>query len=132
VVGANPSITSLADLEDKTLGYLPGTTLEKTTNTIVCRRQIPFKDTRRMVEALRQKKIDAFVDDFSDALELVTAYPNVSIGPQMAQVEYYGFGMKKGALNLKYYIDKYITEIKSSGEYKRLYANYFQALSQPH
>ncbi len=132
VIQANAPITSIEDLEGRTMGYLPGTTLEKTTLSIRCKRRIPFKDTNAMAEALSRKKIDAFVDDFSDALLLATAYRDVAIGPQMAQVEYYGFSMKKGKLNLKNYIDKYIKEIKSSGEYKRIYGKYFQALSVTH
>ncbi len=132
VIQANAPITSIQDLEGRTIGYLPGTTLEKTTLSIRCKRRIPFKDTDAMAEALSRKKIDAFVDDFSDALLLVTTYNDLAIGPQMAQVEYYGFGMKKGRLSLKNYLDNYITEIKSSGEYRRIYGKYFQALSPTH
>ncbi len=125
VVREDSHIGSVEDLKGMTLGYLPGTTLEKTAMEISCRDRVPFEDTRSMAMALEKGIIDAFVDDFTDALVLPSLYPGIAIGPQVAQVEFYGFGLRKSAPTLKAALDEYITRMKASGQYKRIYTRYF-------
>lgn len=122
------SITSLEDLEGKSLGVMTGTTGE-----IYVNENAPdgvevrvFEDLGLQSTAVKSGQIDAAVQDNGPLLDFAKDNPDVFVTAEFDTGEEYGFAVKKdGNDELLDSINTVISESREDGSYDELYEKWF-------
>ncbi len=120
------TITSLADLEGKTVGVQSGTTGETYANENATGAEVKsFEDSDGLFAALEANDIVAILQDLpvngyrstqDDTVTVIETYPTE---------EQYGFAVKKGNTSLLQFLDGGLTTLRNDGSFDAIYATYF-------
>ena len=127
LVPVDSDITSIKDLAGKTVGVQQGTTGKSYTEKNAPKTaKIPsFPSDAEMYQAIQAGQVDALLQDLPVNLEH-TKDGKFEIVEEYETDESYGLAMKKGNTALVEDVNAQLAELKSSGEYKKLYDKYFE------
>lgn len=106
--------------------------VKKTTGEETARKKLSnvtfvvFKGEAEASSALITDKVDAFVFDKPFADFLVIQNPKLNILTEQLSYEYYSFAIAKGDPDFLRWLDYFISELKLSGEYNKLYNYWFK------
>ncbi len=128
LVPIGSDIESIEDLAGKTVGVQQGTTGKTYTEENAPKTaKIPsFPSDAEMYQAIQAGQVDALLQDLPVNLEH-TKGGKFEIVDQFETNESYGLAFKKGNAALVKDVNAQLAELKSSGEYKKLYDKYFTA-----
>jgi ABC-type amino acid transport substrate-binding protein len=122
----NNSIKTVADLAGKTVSSAKGSTTEREfregkhgypkVNLLL------FDTNAASTEAVNTGRSDATVFDEVIGLSIMKVAPYYKFVGKPIKYSYYGIGIKKGHREFVRYVNNWLTGIKKSGEWKKLYA----------
>lgn len=122
--GSDLKVTSLADLQDATIGVQIGTTSLDAVRDVIKPSKDPkvFNDSNDVVTALKQNQVDAIVTDLPTAFYITAAQvPGSKIVGQFSAPGGDSFGLLLAKdSKLTPCLDKALGELKSSGELKQI------------
>jgi polar amino acid transport system substrate-binding protein len=122
--GSDLNVTSLADLQDATIGVQIGTTSLDAVRDVIKPSKDPkvFNDSNDVVTALKQNQVDAIVTDLPTAFYITAAQvPGSKIVGQFSAPGGDSFGLLLAKdSKLTPCLDKALGELKSSGELKQI------------
>jgi polar amino acid transport system substrate-binding protein len=122
--GSDLNVTSLADLQDATIGVQIGTTSLDAVRDVIKPSKDPkvFNDSNDVVTALKQNQVDAIVTDLPTAFYITAAQvPGSKIVGQFSAPGGDSFGLLLAKdSKLTPCLDKALAELKSSGELKQI------------
>jgi polar amino acid transport system substrate-binding protein len=129
--GSDAKVTSLADLEDLSIGVQIGTTSLDAVRNVVKPSKDPkvFNDSNDVVTALKQGQVDAVVTDLPTAFYITAAQvPGAKIAGQFATGEGddWGLLLQKNS-KITPCVDKAIGDLTENGELKRLESRWMGA-----
>ena len=126
LVPKGSKITSIEDLAGKTVGVQQGTTGKSYTEKHAPKSaKIPsFPSDAEMYQAIEAGQVDALLQDLPVNLEHTKKGKFTIVGTYDTH-ESYGLAIKKGNTKLVKGVDEQLAELKSSGNYKKLYDKYF-------
>ena len=127
LVPKGSDIKSIEDLAGKTVGVQQGTTGKAYTEKNAPKTaKIPsFPSDAEMYQAIQAGQVDALLQDLPVNLEHTKGGKFVIV-EQYDTNESYGLALKKGNAALLKDVNAQLAELKSSGEYKKLYDKYFE------
>lgn len=128
LVPTGSPIKKIADLAGKKVGVQQGTTGKSYTekNAPKTASVVSFPSDAEMYQAIQAGQVDALLQDLPVNLEH-TKKGKFVIVQQYDTDESYGLALKKGNAALLKDVNAQLAELKSSGEYKKLYDKYFSA-----
>ena len=128
IVAEGSGITSLADLEGKTIGVQQGTTGDIYATDEFGDESIErYNKGMEAVQALSQGKIDAVIIDNEPAKVFVTENQGLVILDEAYADEEYAIAVKKGNTALLEQINKALEELKADGTLDAIVAKYISA-----
>ena len=121
----NTAVQKPEDLKGLTVGVQTGTTGEDKAKLLTGEKVQRFKTSEEAFQALNAKKVEAIVVDKPVAQYFIkTQYPDAVIAGDAFAKEEYGIVIRRhGELTPK--INKALAELKSSGEYDKMYEKWF-------
>jgi polar amino acid transport system substrate-binding protein len=128
IVPQDSDIGGLADLEQARIAVQEGTTSD-----IFCEDELPdaaitrFKRAPDTVLELKSGRVDAIVIDNGVAGQFISDNPDLKILPETLAEEEYVIAVGKNNKELLDKINKAIQELKDSGEFKKIYDNFFES-----
>jgi ABC-type amino acid transport substrate-binding protein len=133
------SIRNLADLRDKRISVIGGTTNESAMHSQLNENKInatvvPFKTREEAFAALEDGKVDAFA---SDKLLLIGAAQKsrdpkaLAMLPYDFSIEPYGIVLPRGDADFRLAVNAALARIYRSGEIKQIFAQWFGGLGEP-
>ena len=113
------------ELKGKTVAVQSGTTGEEKAKQLAGENVLSFKTSEETFQALKDKKAEAIVIDKPVARYLIRKqFPDAAVAVDAFATESYGIVMRHhGDLTPK--INKALAELKSSGEYDKIYEKWF-------
>lgn len=131
LVKKDSGISSLADLEGKTLGVQSGTTgkiyAEKNAQSKGVKLK-DYEDLALQLGSVKSGQIPAAINDVPVLLDFAKENPELEVVEQFETGEKYGLGMKKGTSeDLQKVVDEVLTKAKADGTYDRIYEKWFGA-----
>ncbi|WP_018962886.1 basic amino acid ABC transporter substrate-binding protein [Coprothermobacter platensis] len=129
VQNSNTTIKSQADLADKKIGVQLGTTGEMLARKLVNAngKVFTYDSPDQAFLDLNTGRLDAVVNDLPVSSYFLEKNSNLPlhIAFDIPTDEYYGIAVKKGNTDLVTKINKALAELKSDGEYAKLYKSWF-------
>jgi len=129
LVPKDSSIRGLEDLAGRSVGIIEGAVQDKDLATVApAARRVLFRKVPEAVQALKEKRVDAFCQD--DVLVLTLARENPDLRPvgKPFLPRPYAIAARKGELRLIRWVNEQLTRMKSDGTYDRLWQKYFGEL----
>ncbi len=128
IVAESSGITSLADLEGKTIGVQQGTTGDIYASEEFGDDHIErYAKGMEAVQALSQGKVDAVIIDNEPAKVFITENEGLIILDEAYADEEYAIAVKKGNTELLEQINKALEELKADGTLDAIVAKYISA-----
>jgi glutamate/aspartate transport system substrate-binding protein len=132
-------IAGLADLGNKSIAVIPGTTTEKVLRDSLRKaflivQIINVKDHREGLSALEKGTVDAYVSDRVILMGLaVTAKDpqQFAIGEQPLSYEPYGLMLRRGDAPFRLAVNRVLSQIYRSGDIAQIYSRWFGKLGPP-
>lgn len=134
IVHRSSGISSFQEMDDKDIHVRKGTSYEERllqllngdiNFTLHLIEDVPTEELIRMVA---DRKFDATVADTNIALLNRRYYPAAVMVDIISGEEELGWAVKKGARRLKKAINSFFAEIRSNGQYEKLYNRYYTAV----
>jgi glutamate/aspartate transport system substrate-binding protein len=132
-------IAGLADLGNRSIAVIPGTTTEKVLRdslrkAFLIAQIINVKDHREGLSALEKGTVDAYVSDRVILMGLaVTAKDpqQFAIGEQPLSYEPYGLMLRRGDAPFRLAVNRVLSQIYRSGDIAQIYSRWFGKLGPP-
>lgn len=118
------SIQTVEDLEGKKVSVQIGTTGDFAASEIKGATVKRFNMAPDAIQEVRSGSVAACVIDLSVAAEIAKEYKDIKFGEPFT-MEYYGIAIRKNNTELIKKINRALASIKASGEYEKIYANWF-------
>jgi putative glutamine transport system substrate-binding protein len=129
LVPKDSPVKGLEDLAGKSVGIIEGATQEKDLATVApAARRVLFHTIPEAVQALKQKRVDAFCQDDVLVLTLARENPDLQTVGKSFLPRPYAVAARKGELRLIRWVNEQLTRMKSDGNYDRLWQKYFGEL----
>jgi len=127
LVHKDSSITKYQDLAGKKVATTQGSTGDIVTGELVpTAERIKFQQNSQSLQALKDRRVDAFVQDDMLLIDLQRQNPDLKIvGWPPFRPAPYGLGVRKGDKEWLDFVDATITKLKKSGEYQKLWDQWF-------
>lgn len=125
----NSGITSIDDLQDKTIAVLKGSTSEHLAmQTLKGGEVLALSNKNTLYDALNQKIADAVIDDMAVMQHFLTQGHGLGyILDLKLQEQYYGYGFSKGVDPVRNSVDAAIIRLNNDGTIAKLYEKWFGA-----
>ncbi len=122
-------IKGLEDLAGKSVGIIEGAIQEKDLATVApAARRVLFRKVPDAVQALKEKRVDAFCQDDVLVLTLARENPDLRAAGKPFLPRPYAIAARKGELRLIRWVNQQLTRMKSDGTFDRLWRKYFGEL----
>jgi polar amino acid transport system substrate-binding protein len=120
------SIQTVEDLEGKKISVQIGTTGDLAASDIQGATVKRFNLAPDAIQEVRNGSVPACIIDLAVAAEIAKEYDDIKFGEPFT-MEYYGIAMRKNNTDLIKKINRALASVKASGEYDKIYANWFGA-----
>ena len=120
------SIQTVDDLEGKKISVQIGTTGDLAASDIQGATVKRFNLAPDAIQEVRNGSVPACIIDLAVAAEIAKEYDDIKFGEPFT-MEYYGIAMRKNNTDLIKKINRALASVKASGEYDKIYANWFEA-----
>jgi polar amino acid transport system substrate-binding protein len=120
------SIQTVEDLEGKKISVQIGTTGDLAASDIQGATVKRFNLAPDAIQEVRNGSVPACIIDLAVAAEIAKEYDDIKFGEPFT-MEYYGIAMRKNNTDLIKKINRALASVKASGEYDKIYANWFEA-----
>lgn len=120
------SIQTVEDLEGKKISVQIGTTGDLAASDIKGATVKRFNLAPDAIQEVRNGSVPACIIDLAVAAEIAKEYDDIKFGEPFT-MEYYGIAMRKNNTDLIKKINRALASVKASGEYDKIYANWFGA-----
>lgn len=120
------SIQTVEDLEGKKISVQIGTTGDLAASDIKGATVKRFNLAPDAIQEVRNGSVPACIIDLAVAAEIATEYDDIKFGEPFT-MEYYGIAMRQNNTDLIKKINRALASVKASGEYDKIYANWFGA-----
>ncbi len=127
LVHKDSKIAKYQDLAGKKVATTQGSTGDIVTGELVpTAERIKFQHNSESLQALKDRRVDAFVQDDVLLIDLQKRNPELKIvGWPPFRPAPYGLGVRKGDKEWLDFVDATITKLKKSGEYQKLWDKWF-------
>jgi len=127
LVRANSKITKYQDLTGKKVATIRGSTGDIAVEELVpTAERVKFEHTFEALQALKEHRVEAFVDDFVLLFDLLQKNPGLKMANlQPFRPARYGLAVRKGDKEWLDFINSTLTKMKESGEYEKLLKKWF-------
>ncbi len=127
LVRGNSKITKYQDLAGKKVATIRGSTGDTAVEEMVPdAERIKFKRNFEALQALREHRVEAFVQDFVLLYDLLQKNPGLKMaGLQPFRPGWYGVAVRKGDKEWLDFIDETLTKMKDTGEFDKLLVRWF-------
>ena len=127
LVRADSRITKYQDLAGKKVATIRGSTGDIAIRELVPdAERIKFERNFEALQALKERRVEAFVQDFVLLFNLLQKNPGLKMaGLQPFRPGRYGLGVRKGDKEWLDFIDQKLTKMKETGEYEKLLDKWF-------
>ena len=127
LVQKDSTITKYQDLAGKKVATTQGSTGDIVIGELVpTAERIKFQHNSESLQALKDRRVDAFVQDDVLLIDLQKRNPDLKIvGWPPFRPAPYGLGVRKGDKEWHDFVDATITKLKKSGEYQKLWDKWF-------
>jgi polar amino acid transport system substrate-binding protein len=120
------SIQTVEDLEGKKISVQIGTTGDLAASDIQGATVKRFNLAPDAIQEVRNGSVPACIIDLAVAAEIAKEYDDIKFGEPFT-MEYYGIAIRKNNTDLIKKINRALASVKASGEYDKIYANWFGA-----
>jgi polar amino acid transport system substrate-binding protein len=120
------SIQTVEDLVGKKISVQIGTTGDLAASDIQGAIVKRFNLAPDAIQEVRNGSVPACIIDLAVAAEIAKEYHDIKFGEPFT-MEYYGIAMRKNNTDLIKKINRALASVKASGEYDKIYANWFEA-----
>ena len=120
------SIQTVEDLEGKKISVQIGTTGDLAASDIQGATVKRFNLAPDAIQEVRNGSVPACIIDLAVAAEIAKEHDDIKFGEPFT-MEYYGIAMRKNNTDLIKKINRALASVKASGEYDKIYANWFGA-----
>jgi ABC-type amino acid transport substrate-binding protein len=133
LVRADSNITKYQDLAGKKVATIRGSTGDIAIGELVCdAERIKFKTNLEALQALKESRVEAFVQDYILLFNLLQKNPGLKMaGLQPFRPGRYGLAVRKGDTEWLAFINATLTKMKETGEYARLLDKWFGPVARP-
>lgn len=118
------TIESLSDLRDRNVGVVTGTTAEYYTKQTPCVKVHTYSSIDHVFDALKQCRVDAVINDYPTTARNINRGNAIKIVDKFS-IENLGFAVSKDNPELLAKLNKGLSDIRSNGEYERIYKKWF-------
>jgi polar amino acid transport system substrate-binding protein len=127
LVRADSNITKYQDLAGKKVATIRGSTGDIAIGELVPdAEQIRFQRNFEALQALKERRVEAFVQDFVLLFNLLQKNPGLKMaGLQPFRPGQYGLGVRKGDEEWLDFINATLTKMKETGEFDKLLVRWF-------
>ncbi|HWU38249.1 MAG TPA: transporter substrate-binding domain-containing protein [Candidatus Acidoferrum sp.] len=126
LVPKDSPIKGLEDLAQKSVGIIEGAIQEKDFATIApAARRVLFRHVPDAVQALKQKRLDAFCQDDVLMLTLAKENPDLRTAGKPFLPRPYAIAARKGELTSIRWVNEQLVRMKKDGTYDQLWQRYF-------
>jgi len=127
LVRADSRITKYQDLAGEKVATIRGSTGDIAIRELVPdAERIKFERNFEALQALKERRVEAFVQDFVLLFNLLQKNPGLKMaGLQPFRPGRYGLGVRKGDKEWLNFIDQKLTKMKETGEYEKLLDKWF-------
>lgn len=126
LVPNNSAITGIQDLNGKTVIAVKGSTSAKQIREKAPEAKVAeYENYAEAFTALKSKKGDALTTDNSILLGMQKEDTNFKLVGGLFTDEPYGIAIRKGDVEMLKVVNETLSEMKSSGEYDKIYENWF-------
>ena len=127
LVHKDSTLTKYQDLAGKKVATTQGSTGDIVTGELVpTAERIKFQHNSESLQALKDRRVDAFVQDDVLLIDLQKRNPELKIvGWPPFRPAPYGLGVRKGDKEWLDFVDAAITKLKKNGEYQKLWDKWF-------
>lgn len=123
----NNNINSVSDIIGKNVGVQSGTTgFELAKKYVNDKSLFTFVDNSKIVDALRQKKIDLLITDYVEAKQIVKQDASLKIIGEPVTQEFYGIATRSGNNTLMDRVSQVLKEMKRDGRLERIKNKWLQ------
>jgi polar amino acid transport system substrate-binding protein len=120
------SIQTVEDLEGKKISVQIGTTGDLAASDIQGATVKRFNLAPDAIQEVRNGSVPACIIDLAVAAEIAKEYDDIKFGEPFT-MEYYGIAIRKNNTDRIKKINRALASVKASGEYDKIYANWFGA-----
>jgi len=120
----DPSIQAVEELEGKKISVQIGTTGDLAASDIKGATVKRFNMAPDAIQEVRNGGVAACIIDLAVAAEIAKEYKDIKFGEPFT-MEYYGIAIRKNNADLIKKINRALASLKASGEYDKIYANWF-------
>jgi len=120
----DPSIQAVEELEGKKISVQIGTTGDLAASEIKGATVKRFNMAPDAIQEVRNGGVAACIIDLAVAAEIAKEYKDIKFGEPFT-MEYYGIAIRKNNTDLIKKINRALASLKASGEYDKIYANWF-------
>lgn len=129
LVPKDSPIRGLEDLAGKSVGIVEGATQEKDLAAVApAARRVLFREVPEAVQALKQKRLDAFCQDDVLVLTLAGQNPDLQAEGKPFLPRPYAIAARKGESGFIRWVNEQLARMKGDGSYDRLWQKYFGEL----
>jgi ABC-type amino acid transport substrate-binding protein len=129
LVPKDSPVKGLQDLAQKSVGIIEGATQEKDLATVApAARRVLFRKVPEAVQAVKQKRVDAFCQDDVLVLTLAKEDPDLRPAGKPFLPRPYAIAARKGEVRLIRWVNEQLSRMKRDGTYDRLWQKYFGEL----
>jgi putative glutamine transport system substrate-binding protein len=127
LVHGNSRITKYQDLAGKKVATVQGSIGDITISKLVpTAERVKFERTFEALQALKDRRVEAFVQDYILIYNLLQKNPGLRIaGLQPFTREQYGLAVRRGDKEWFDFINATLTKMKETGEYDKLLGRWF-------
>ena len=127
LVRADSKITKYQDLAGKKVATIKGSTGDLAISKLVpAAERIKFERNFEALQALKERRVEAFVQDYILIYNLLQKNPGLRIaGLQPFTREQYGLAVRRGDKEWLDFINATLTKLKETGEYDKLLVRWF-------
>lgn len=128
LVKKDSTIAKIEDLKGKRLGVQTGTTGEEYAKKNAGEAQlVSFEDVAALEAAVKTGQVDAGINDNGPLNAYVKQNNDVKIATEFDTGEKYGFAVKQGNAALLKAANDTLADLKSGGDYQKIYDKWFKA-----
>jgi ABC-type amino acid transport substrate-binding protein len=132
LVPKDSPIKGLEDLAGKSVGIIEGSIQEKDLATVTpAARRVRFRHVPDVVQALKQKRVDAFCQDDVLVLTLARENPDLRTAGKPFLPRPYAIAARKGDVQLIRWLNEQLARMKIDWTYDRIWQKYFGDLGGP-
>lgn len=132
LVPKDSPIKGLEDLTGKSVGIIEGAIQDKDLATVApAARRVRFRQVPEAVQALKQKRVDAFCQDDVLVLTLAKENPNLRTAGKPFLPRPYAIAARKGEVQLIRWVNEQLARMKIDWTYDRLWQKYFGDMGGP-